>query len=143
MSLSAPEKAAGRRFRDDAQAQLLASLVADPPTHRVPNFLGLFRHNCQARAGRSTALQLAEIYLTSPAYHVYDDGSQCLALPAETTERPQWTDAAVAVHIPAGRFGFIFKQGRCPGCGHSARSPAGRLTDAWQRPPIHGRVARS
>lgn len=117
MSLSQDEKAAGRRFRDAAQADLLTSFDHDRPTYTVPNFLALFRHNCPARDARSTALELKEVYLHSPAYPDLD--------------------------TPAGRFGFIYRQGRCRACGQTARSRAGRLVDGWQRPPIHGRVVRS
>ena len=54
--LSVAEKQVGRVFRDAAQAALLAGFDADPPTYQVPNFLALYRHNCPARQGRSTAL---------------------------------------------------------------------------------------
>lgn len=117
MSLSAHEKAAGRLFRDQAQADLLVSFELDPPDHRVPNFLALYRHSCPARQGRSTALELKEVYVISPAYPEHD--------------------------VLAGRFGFIFKAGTCRGCGQTARSRAGRLVNAHERPPLHGRVARS
>ncbi len=32
------------------------------------------------------------------------------------------------------RFGWIFTEGRCPGCGMTARSGTGRLVDPEQRP---------
>lgn len=48
----------------------------------------------------------------------------------------------VYVHSPDGRFGWIYKQGRCPACGQRARSRAGKLVDAYARPPAEGRVAR-
>jgi len=114
-TLSPAEKAAGRAFRDAAQADLLATFDTDPPAFTVPSFLALYRHHCPARAGRSTALPLHEIYLHSPA-----DGD-----------------------VPAGRFGFIYRAGRCRSCGQQARSRAGRLVDAQVRPPIHGRVLRA
>lgn len=116
MSLTAREKQAGRRFRDQAQADLTASF-ADPPTYTVPNVLALYRHSCPGRDGRSTALELKEVYLLSPAYPDLD--------------------------VPAGRFGFIYRKGRCRSCGHTGRSHTGRLVDGWQRPPITGRVNRS
>ena len=117
MTLTMPEKQAGRHFRDQAQADLLASFVDTPPDHTVPNFLSLYRHSCPARNGRSTALELKEVYLLSPAYE--------------------------HLGVPAGRFGFIWKAGRCRGCGQTARSRAGRLILTEDRPPLHGRVARS
>lgn len=45
---------------------------------------------------------------------------------------------------PDRRFGFVFTEGRCPACGVTARSGAGRLVDPDIRPPadravVHGR----
>lgn len=110
MSLSAAEKAAGRAFRDTAQADLLNTFTADPPTFTVPNFIALYRHNCPQRGDRSTALELKEQYQLSPAYPEHG--------------------------VPAGRFGFIWRFGACRHCGATARSRAGRLVDAYARPPI-------
>jgi hypothetical protein len=117
MPLSPEEKAAGRAFRDEMQVALLRSHTADPPDHVVPNFIALYRHACPRRQGRSTALELKERYIPSPPYP--DHG------------------------VPAGRFAFIYREGVCRGCGQTARSKAGRLTLAEERPPLHGRVARS
>lgn len=125
MPLSCAEKIAGRQFRDAAQAKLLATFDGEKaPTYTAPNFLGIYRHNCPARQGRSTGLVLDEIYTPSPECDIFtDDGSR------------EW--------VAPGRFGFIYREGRCRGCGQTARSKAGRLVDGWVRPPIHGRVARS
>ena len=115
--LSEAEKAAGREFRSRMREQLDALHVADPPTYLVPDVIALYRHKCPARGMRSTALELKEIYAASPIYPAHD--------------------------VPAGRFGWIYREGRCRGCGQSARSGTGRLVDGWQRPPLSGRVARS
>lgn len=115
--LTAEEKTAGRTFRD-FRVRLLDQHNADnPPTHVVPDFIALFRHLCSARHGRSTAMELKEIYVPSPIYPEHG--------------------------VEAGRFGFIYREGRCRGCGQSARSGEGRIVDGRQRPPISGRVARS
>jgi len=116
MKLTIPEKEVGRRFRDQAQADLLATFETAPPTYTVPNFIALYRHNCPARNGLSTALELKEMYRASEA-------------------DPEWG-------VPAARFGFIWREGRCRSCGQTARSRAGRLVDAHQRPPISGRAIR-
>jgi hypothetical protein len=118
-SYSEAEKIAGRRFRDDAQAKLSATFDRDAPTHIVPTYLGIYRHDCPAaRAGRTTALELKEMYVPSPEYTVTtDDGSHSWVAP--------------------GRFAFIYRQGRCRSCGATARSDTGRLVDGWARPPIH------
>jgi len=112
--LSTEEKAVGRVFRDAAQAELVQSFEIDPPDHTVPVVISVYRHACPRRQGRSTALELKEIYLYSPA----------------------------GGDVPAGRFGFLYKQGRCRYCGASARSRLGRLVDGYDRPPLSGRVAR-
>lgn len=114
MPYTESEKAAGRAFRDQAQADLTAHIAAHPPTYTVPHLISILRHACPARGDRSTALELKEIYLRSPA--VGD--------------------------VPEGRFGFISKQGRCRLCDQTAASTEGRLVDAWTRPPLGGRVAR-
>lgn len=115
MALTGEEKVAGRRFRVTAQAVLAELSAANPPTYPVPVVLGVLRHACPSRGGISTALVLREVYIPSPAY-----------------------DA----NVPAGRFAWIYREGRCAGCGQTARSE-GRLVDGWERAPIHGRVARS
>lgn len=117
MGLTETEKNVGRRFRTDAETQLLVLNEADPATYEVPFFLGLFRHICSARSQRSVAIELKEQYLISPIY--------------------------VDEDVPAGRFGYIYREGRCRACGQTARSGVGRLVDGWERPPITGRVARS
>lgn len=115
--LSTEEKACGRFFRDQWQFTLAGRNETDPPRYLVPDFIGHFRHLCSARHGRSTALELKEIYVLSPIYPEHG--------------------------VEAGRFGFIYREGRCRGCGQNARSGEGRLVDGRQRPPISGRVARS
>lgn len=117
MDLSDDEKKAGRRFRDDCTTQLITLNEVTPPTYDVPFFLAIFRHLCAARNKRSTGLELKERYWVSPIY------------PDE--------------NVPAGRFGYLFREGRCRACGQSARSRIGRLVDGWERPPISGRVTRS
>lgn len=117
MGLTQIEKKAGHLFLADAEATLLALNETDPPTYVAAYFLGLFRHICSARKNRSMAMELKERYLVSPIY------------PSEG--------------VPAGRFGFIYREGCCKACGQTARSAKGRLVDGWERPPITGRVARS
>lgn len=117
MSLTEQDKTAARLFRDQAQADLIATFEADPPTYTVPTFIALYRHLCASRGHKSVALELKEIYVVSPIYPEHG--------------------------VPAGRFAFLYRQGRCRGCGQTARSRKGRLVDGWKRPPIFGRGARS
>lgn len=149
MMLSPEEKAAGRMFRDDAQDRLLARHDNDPPDYTVPSFIALYRHNCPAHSDRSTALELRECYEVSPGYEVYTvDGNRLVVpadlpgeLPADLAIHIHRADA-VLTHVPGGRFGFIWREGRCRSCGRTARSRAGRLVDAVDRPPITGHVNR-
>ncbi len=117
MTLTAEEKTAGHAFRLAQRERLGAINAADPPSFLVPPYIALYRHLCPARRMRSTALELKEIYVASPIYPEHG--------------------------VESGRFGYIWREGRCRGCGQSARSDVGRLVDGWQRPPISGRVARS
>lgn len=109
--LSVEEKAAGRVFREAMQKRLTASAVADPPTYVVPNFIANFRHVCTAIGGRSAAMELREMYVLSPA------------------RGP----------VPEGRFAFLWREGRCPRCGDTARSTTGRIVLARDRPPLSSR----
>ncbi len=117
MALTEIEKVAGRMFRDQAQARLTAVNEKDPATYDVPFFIALFRHRCPGNNGKSMAIDLKEQYLQSPIYPEQD--------------------------VPAGRFGYIYREGRCRACGQTARSRSGRIVDGWERPPVSGRVARS
>lgn len=110
--LTAQEKQAGRRFRDVEQALLDRRFETDPPTYTVNGLIAVYRHPCPARGGVSSMLELREIYLHSPPY----------------------TDP----EVPAGRFGFIYREGSCRQCGHTALSRIGRIVDAGERPPLSG-----
>lgn len=117
MALTDAEKQAGKAFRAVCEDTLADLNQADPPDYVVPFFLAVLRHICSAKKGRSIAIECKERYLISPIYE--SEG------------------------VPAGRFGFVFREGFCRGCGHTARSRVGRVVDGWERPPVTGRVARS
>lgn len=136
MSLTPTEKLAGRAFRAKAQSDLLASIASDPPTHQPPNFVRIFRHIC-GKSNNSKAIDLKEVYVKSPAYLVTPDGKATELSTIEMT-----ADSMIGEIVPAGRFGFIYKEGHCRPCGQTARSRAGKIVDALERPPIEGRVAR-
>lgn len=116
--LTQTEKTAGLKFLETEQAKLLASFETDPPSYRPLPWHKIYRHECSSRNNISTAIELKEKYIFSPELEV--DGEV----------------------IPAQRFGFIFKEGRCRGCGNVARSKTGRFVDAYTRPPLEGRIAR-
>ena len=143
MGLTQVEKIAGRAFRDSAQAALTESLATEPPFYKAPNFLSHWRHECPGNRGISMAIALKERYVMSPAYLVDPDAGLAVLYASVITE----TEPIIPKgweFIPAGRFGFVYKEGRCSasGCARSVRSPAGKVVDAYQRPPIEGRVAR-
>lgn len=117
MGLTESEKMAGRAFRDERQAVLVELNRLDPPVFCVPVFIGIYRHLCVARENRSTAIELFERYFLSPKYPEFG--------------------------VPEERFGFLYREGECRGCGQVARSDTGRLVDALVRPPVTGRVSRS
>jgi hypothetical protein len=135
--LEAEEKAAARLFRDREQAALDQSFVDDPPDYEPPNWIAVYRHGCPARANRSSALELPEVYKASPRLTV-ESSEAGVHTPYFSSEwRPRDVDLW---QIPQGRFGFIYRQGRCRLCARTARSRKGRLVDAWQRPPLFGRA---
>lgn len=105
--LTTEEKKAGRKFRDRAQAQLDALNVKEQPRFEVPTYLSVFRHLCPGKKNTSASLDLMEVYWMSP----------------EIDE------------VPAGRFGFVFRRGRCQHCREVAMSKVGRVVDAQERPP--------
>lgn len=111
--LTSQEKQAGRRFRDREQQLLDRRFETDPPTYTVNGLIAIYRHACRARGGLSTTLELREVYLSSPAY----------------VEHPS---------VPAGRFGFLYREGRCRHCGDAALTRVGRIVDARERPPLSG-----
>lgn len=116
--LTPAEKVAGRKFRDEQKDILKQRFEDDPPTYEVFFFQKIYRHLCPARGNISTALELKEKYNFSEEMEVDEQ------------------------KIPAGRFGFMYKEGRCRGCGAVARSKLGMFQDAYERPPLENRIAR-
>lgn len=112
--LTTEEKTAGRAFRSTMELRLAAMPA---PRYWAPTVISNYRHLCPARDGKSTALELHEIYVLSPIYAEHG--------------------------VPAGRFAYLWREGRCRGCGHVARSSVGRVVEAKKRPPLSGRVTRS
>lgn len=135
--LEPEEKCAGRLFRERASKALDETNVQDPPDFAVPPVIGIYRHACNAKDGVSSAMELKEVWTPSPRIVVEraDDGTLTAFLYAEWTPKDidTWT-------VPDGRFGFVIREGRCRFCGKKARSRFGRVVDAYDRPPLDGRV---
>lgn len=137
MPLTPAEKAAARSFRDDAQARLDQLNRTYPPDFTVPHFLASLRHECWGR-DRTAALDLREIYQTSPDFEVLGSDTSWLVLPREVVSVVDWPQGIEGGHVTvaAGRFGFFYREGVCRDCGSSARSDRGRLVLAEERPPL-------
>ena len=132
MSLTPAERRAGRLFRD-AQAAVLATLnETEPPGILVTSVLHYVRHNCPSRGGVSTALELKEHYELNPEYWVCYCSVVEPFVPYVFPHRD--CDGGKPVTEP-GRFGYIWKQGRCPACQLTARSRDGRFVITAERPP--------
>lgn len=134
--LTKEEKVAGRLFKASCQDKLDCLNESSPPTYLVPNFLALFRHLCPGHAEVSTALELKEIYEYSPSFELLRFGEDLVE-----SGHPIVTEAPPdeAVLIPAKRFGFIYKEGKCKSCGQTARSKEGTFVDAYERAPLRSR----
>lgn len=141
MLLTDDQKLAGRMFRKQCQDALEASHQDMPPDFIPPPWIKHWRHNCPKRQGRSTSLELKEKYWTSPRIGV----CYCSTVAPWTAPEgdfPHEDCQGGRDLTEAGFFAFIFKEGKCGGCGMTARSRAGRLVVAKDRPPLAGRVAR-
>lgn len=142
-NLTPEEKAAGKRFRDKMQSLLLESFEIDPPVYQVLPFWSSVRHLCEKRNNISTGLELKEIYLQNTTYVVIKEGKDTLVAISEDDESfESLSEDEKNTIVPAGRFAFIYKMGKCSKCGQTARSKSGRLVDAMERAPLRGKVAR-
>jgi hypothetical protein len=132
--LDRAEKLAGRWFKAQMDAYLDRLNAEDPPNFVVPEVLRNPRHDCAHRGGVSTSFKMAEIYVTSPEIWI----CYCSAAGLMGPDFPHDDCQGGVVAAPEARFGFLYSEGRCR-CGIHGRSPSGRITDAYDRPPI-GRV---
>jgi hypothetical protein len=131
--LTPAERAAARAFRAAQRAALAAADEKDPPGMSVSVFTRYVRHECAASGGRSVFLELREHYALSPEYGILGytpDDFEAL----EHEDGQAYPEPCAAI-VPAKRFGWIWTQGKCPACGMTARSSAGRLVDPGIRLP--------
>lgn len=136
--LEPEEKVAGRLFREYASKQLAEEIEYNKPDYIVPPVIGLYRHACDAKDGISTALDLKEVWVPSPRIVVEraDDGVLTAFFFAQwvvNTNVDTWA-------VPDGRFGFVYRQGKCRWCDKTAKSKYGRVVDPYERPPLDGRM---
>lgn len=137
--LTSEQKINGRVFLACAQAALTKLNREQPPDHRPPAFTKVYRHPCPGRGDVSTALGQHEVYVRSDTvFEVPLEADLPDVLPHVKEEAliEGWTG-------DDGTFAFIYKEGICAYCKQIARSPAGFVVVAADRPPLAGRMARS
>lgn len=138
--LTRPERSAGRWWRDQRQAALDELNLKDPPMASPLGQLAHIRHLCEALGGKSISYHYAEVYVVSPRIGVcYCSVIQ--QVPDELLGSFPHVDCAGGALVPAGRFAFVYRAGRCAHCKLTARSTAGRVVDAYERLPA-GRNVR-
>ena len=134
--LTDEEKRAGRLFRGQCQEALDQLNADDPPHGAVLPFWRVVRHECEDAAGASVGITLREHRLASPPYRV----CHCGTVGTDGPDFPHRDCDGGKVVAADGLFAFIWKEGRCAGCGRVVRSKAGRVVLAADRPPEHGRT---
>lgn len=118
MPLTPLEKTAGRAFRDDRQRALDDLNAARPPGMLALPVWHVVRHECPAAGGASVGISLREVREDSPEYQSGIPG----------------TGVSARVICAAGRFAFIWKEGKCSGCGQAVRTKHGRFDVRADRP---------
>lgn len=137
MPLTPLEKQAGRAFRDASQAVLDARNKSDPPKVFVLPLWRVVRHECEAAGGASIGITLRETREESPEYW----GCYCGTVSTWGLPNFPHEDCDGAKVIAAdGRFAWIWKEGRCSGCGLTVRTRRGRFVVATDRLPDYGRT---
>jgi len=135
VALTRDEKLAGRWFRQRCQEALDSLNETEPPVLLVLPFGRHFRHECSSRGGRSTSFELKEHYDLNPDIWV----CYCSMLGEHSGSFPHWDCQGGRVLAASGIIAWIWKEGKCA-CGLTARSHAGFVVDARERPPL-GRTA--
>jgi hypothetical protein len=135
VTLTSLQKAAGRQFRQDQLSLLRERNQTSPPGMYVMALWRVPRHDCPVAGGTSTGTTLRERYDLSPEYRV----CYCSMVGATARYFPHDDCDGSKVAAPAGLFAFVWKEGRCSGCGLTSRSGDGLVVLAADRPPDHGR----
>ena len=135
--LTHAERSAGKWWRAQRDAELKRLNAEEPVNEHPPPYVRHIRHLCPGIAGRSVSFDYAEVYVTSPALMV-SNKLKVQVLDQELAENspPRKVDAVIL----AGRFGYVYREGRCAGCGHTARSLTGRVVDGIERLPTGRKV---
>jgi hypothetical protein len=136
-ALTSAEKQAGRAFREARQAALDLLNEASPPDEYVLPFWRVVRHECPAEHGASIGITLHGCYELSPEYRV----CYCGRIGPFGPYFPHWDCDGNKVLSAAGRFAWIWKKGKCSGCGLVVRTRKGRVVLAADRAADHGRAS--
>jgi hypothetical protein len=131
-ALTDAERAAARVFLDDRVAVFRA---LPEVTWQPPVYVHHIRHLCSALA-KSISFELKEVCQDSPRYAACGCGSASTSGSLDGVHSLLLPDCSGAVTVQAGRFTWIYREGRCPDCKMTARSANGRLADATLRPPL-------
>lgn len=134
--LTSVEKQAGRAFREASQVILSALNESSPPGQLALPLWRVVRHECPVAGGASIGIVLREHYEESPEYWA----CYCGTVSTWGTHFPHDHCDGGKVVSPAGQFAWIWKEGKCSGCGLAVRTGTGRFVIAADRPPDHGRT---
>ena len=141
MTLTPDEKTAGRLFKAASQA-VLDKLNAESPPESIRLamvFWRVVRHVCPEAGDASIGITLRERYAPSPEYRA----CYCSKIDRTDIDRdfPHRDCDGSKVVARAGLFAWIWKEGRCSGCGLTARTKAGRFVIAADRPAERERTS--
>lgn len=150
MGLTAPERAAGRLFREAARAQLARrDAPGGPSAGECPAVVSVWRHVCPRQDGRTRPVQLRREEWVSPEIWVTWGGSAFADNPLNADGwKAMWAYEAEAlmeegivaeyVVIQPGRFGFTWVHGACRKCDLAVRSRDGIFVERVLRPVLSG-----
>jgi hypothetical protein len=132
VALTAVEKCAGKLFREGAMRVLDHAWDDSPDSMPCSEKISFFRHPCVAVKGRTRAIQLKDMTLTSPeiwvCWNEVDEMFEALT-PVQAQQRLETGEVAEYEQVLAGKFTFTWKRGECGHCHQVAMSRAGELRD--------------
>jgi hypothetical protein len=137
MPLTDSQKKAGRAFRAERQFLLDERNKREPPWRYVLTAWRVVRHPCEAAGGASIGITLREHCEESPEYWICYCGTlepfHLYVFPHEDCQGGKMVTAG-------GQFTFLWKEGRCSGCGLVLRSRKG-MTGVSDSPSRDGQAS--
>lgn len=153
MALTAPEKAAGRLFREAARLQLARpDAPGGPSAAECPAVVAVWRHKCPAQEGRTRPVQLHREEWVNPEVWVTWGGSAFADNPLNASGwKAMWRYQAEELLqqgitaeyqvIVMGRFSFTWVHGVCRKCELAVRSRDGIFAEKVGRMEPEGSAA--